>query len=182
MTTAMEMKTAELMSAPRQRKRTVRAVAGLAAVIGVAAAASPVLAQYRQDLHNDMARCSAGSGPAVMVTVDGIKASEGKLRVQSYRATAADWLAKGKWLGRIEVPARAGTMTFCLPVPAAGTYGIAVRHDLNGNGKTDLTSDGGGMSNNPSINIFNLGKPSYTKVGVPVGEGVKSIRIQMKYM
>jgi uncharacterized protein (DUF2141 family) len=80
------------------------------------------------------------------------------------------------------VPARAGSMTFCVPMPASGVYGIAVRHDVNGNGETDITTDGGGMSNNPSINIFNLGKPSYTKVGVPVSDGVKSIRILMKYM
>jgi uncharacterized protein (DUF2141 family) len=73
-------------------------------------------------------------------------------------------------------------MTFCLPFSQAGEYAIAVRHDLNGNGKTDLTSDGGGMSNNPSINIFNLGKPSYKKTKFAIGNEVKSIRITMKYM
>lgn len=73
-------------------------------------------------------------------------------------------------------------MRFCMPVPAAGTYGIAVRHDANGNGDTDLTKDGGAMSNNPSINVFNLGKPSYRKTAFPVGSGVKAIRIQMHYM
>lgn len=163
--------------------------AGSAVAAGVAIAAamglampSAAIAQYRDDIHNDLGRCAAGSGPAMMVTVDGIKASEGKVRVQTYHATAGEWLQKGKWLARIEVPAKAGTMTFCLPVPGPGTYGVAVRHDLNGNGHTDITSDGGAMSNNPSINIFNLGKPSYTKVGVPVANGVKSIRVQMKYM
>src|SRR5690349_22211051 len=55
---------------------------------------------------------------------------------------------------------RAGTMTFCVPVPSSGSYGIAVRHDLDGDGETDLSSDGGGMSNNPSINIFNLDRKS----------------------
>lgn len=162
-------------------KARIFAPLGMAAGLGLALA-SPAAAQYRSEIRNDMGRCSAGAGPALMVTVDGIKGSQGKLRVQSYRGTSAEWLAKGKWLSRIEVPAKAGTMTFCLPVPSPGTYGIAVRHDLNGNGKTDLMSDGGGMSNNPSINVLNLGKPSYTKVGVPVGGGVKSIRIQMKYM
>ena len=29
------------------------------------------------------------------------------------------------------------------------------------------------MSNNPSINIFNLGKPSYKKTGFDVGNGVE---------
>jgi uncharacterized protein (DUF2141 family) len=146
------------------------------------AVATPATAQYRQKIGNDMSKCTAGSGPAVMVTVDGIESSEGKVRVQSYRGTKTDWLEKGKWINRVEAPARAGTMTFCLPVPASGTYGIAVRHDKNGNGKTDITSDGGAMSNNPSINIFNLGKPSYKKTAFEVGNGVKSIRIQMRYM
>ena len=151
----------------------------LAAVLAVPVSAA---APYRNEIGNDMARCQAGRGPAVMVTVDGVKSSSGKLRVQAYRATSAEWLVKGKWLSRIEVPAKAGTMTFCMPVPASGSYGIAVRHDVNGNGETDIRTDGGAMSNNPSINIFNLGKPSYSKVGVPVEGGVKSIRIQMKYM
>ena len=38
------------------------------------------------------------------------------------------------------------------------------------------------MSNNPIINIFNLGKPSYRKVGVPVTQGVVPIVINMRYM
>ena len=143
-------------------------------------AAVPLHAQYRQTIGNNMAACRGG-GPAVLVTVDGVKASKGRIRVQSYRATAADWLKKGRWINRIEAPARAGTMAFCMPVPASGSYGVAVRHDLDGDGETDLSSDGGGMSNNPSINIFNLGKPSYTKTAFAV-DGVKSIRIHLRYM
>jgi uncharacterized protein (DUF2141 family) len=145
-------------------------------------ASAPALAQYRNEIRNDMGKCNAGDGPAVLVTVEGVKASTGTVRIQSYRANASDWLSKGKWLNRIEVPAHAGRMSFCLPVPGPGTYGVAVRHDVNGNGGTDIRTDGGGMSNNPSINIFNLGKPSYTRVGVAVAGGVKPIRIQMKYM
>jgi uncharacterized protein (DUF2141 family) len=145
-------------------------------------AAVPVHAQYRQKIANDMGQCRPGNGPAVLVTVDGIKSSSGMIRIQSYRATSADWLQKGRWINRIETGARAGTMTFCLPMPSAGSYAIAVRHDKDGDGESDLTSDGGAMSNNPSINIFNLGKPSYTKTAFPVGEGVKSIRVAMRYM
>ena len=143
-------------------------------------AAVPLHAQYRQTIGNNMATCR-GNGPALLVTVDGVKASKGRIRVQSYRANAADWLKKGRWINRIDSAARAGTMTFCVPVPSSGSYGIAVRHDLDGDGETDLSSDGGGMSNNPSINIFNLGKSSYTKTAISV-DGVKSIRIKMRYM
>ena len=135
-----------------------------------------------QTVSNNMSQCRSGNGPAVLVNVSGIKESSGKLRVQSYRGTKEEWLKSGAWLHRIEVPAKAGSMTFCMPINNAGTYGIAIRHDVNGNGKTDISSDGGGMSNNPSINIFNLGKPSYKKTAFSVGNGVKSINITMKYM
>ena len=73
-------------------------------------------------------------------------------------------------------------MTVCMPAPGPGTYGIAIRHDINGNGSTDLTKDGGGMSNNPSINIFNLGKPSVDKAAFSVGQEVKTIGIRMRYL
>ena len=63
----------------------------------------------------------------------------------------------------------------------AASYAVAVRHDVNGNGDTDLTEDGGGMSNDPSINIFNLGKPSYKKTRFSVGGSPKAITINMKY-
>lgn len=150
------------------------------ALAGLAIAA-PVQAQYRENITNDASRCSANSGPAVWVTISGIKESKGKVRVQSYRGTKADWLEKGRWIYRIEAPAKAGTMRFCMPLPAPGAYGIAARHDINGNGKTDIFGDGGAMSNNPSVNIFNLGKPSYKKVLFNVGSGVENISIQMRY-
>ncbi|OCC23919.1 hypothetical protein MB02_08860 [Croceicoccus estronivorus] len=162
-------------------RRLVTASA-MALTIGSMASAMPLAAQYRQKIANNPQECAPGAGPAIKVTVNGIRSSSGTVRVQSYRATNAEWLEKGRWIHRIEVPARAGTMTFCMPLPASGSYGIAVRHDINDNGKTDITRDGGGMSNNPSINIFNLGKPSYKKVGVTVTQGVTPITIDMKYM
>ncbi|MEL7517350.1 MAG: DUF2141 domain-containing protein, partial [Pseudomonadota bacterium] len=83
-------------------------------------------ASYRNVISNDMRQCAPGAGPAVRVTVRGIKSATGKIRVQAYRGTKADWLEKGKWINRIEVPARRGTMTFCMPVPGPGAYAIAV--------------------------------------------------------
>lgn len=156
---------------------------GVAALaMGGMALAAPAYAQYRQTTANDMSRCGASGGPAVKVTVRGIENGSGRMRVQSYYGTSADWLKSGRWLNRIESGAKAGSMNFCVPVPQAGTYAIAVRHDVNGNGKTDLSSDGGGMSGNPSINVFNLGRPSFTKTRFNVGDGVTAITINMKYM
>ena len=159
-----------------------RPAAGFGVAVLGALAAGPVQAEYRQVIANEPARCEAGDGPAVRVAVHGIRAGGGTIRVQAYHGTAADWLQKGRWLARIQMPARAGSMSFCVPLPAPGSFAVAVRHDLNGNGKTDLTADGGGMSNNPSINIFNLGRPSWRSTAFPVGREVKAIAITMKYM
>lgn len=136
---------------------------------------------YRNTIANDMRQCAPGAGPAVRVTVRGIKSATGKIRLQSYRATKEDWLAKGKWIHRIEMPARKGTMTFCMPVPGPGEYALAARHDANSNGETDITQDGGAMSNNPSINIFNLGKPGVDKTRFTIGDGVERMSITMLY-
>lgn len=167
----------------KQALKTGAAIIGLGIGVGGLLASTPLAAQqYGQRTANDLSKCSSAAASAVKVTVRGIETSSGNIRVQSYRGIKSDWLKKGKWLHRIETPAKAGTMTFCMPISAPGTYGIAVRHDKNGNGKTDITKDGGGMSGNPSINIFNLGKPSYKKTRFSVGEGVTSITINMRYM
>ncbi|MBU2340617.1 MAG: DUF2141 domain-containing protein [Alphaproteobacteria bacterium] len=161
--------------------RTFIALGGTLA-LALGAMGTAAQAQNRQTIAHNPAQCAAGAGPSVLVTINGVSQSRGTMRIQSYRATDRDWLGKGRWINRIELPARAGTMRVCMPLPASGHYGIAVRHDLNDNGKTDLSTDGGAMSNNPSINIFNLGKPSYKKVGFDVGNGVERIAITMRYM
>lgn len=166
---------------PNMTVRSI-AIAGSAVALGALALSAPALAQtrYGQEIPHDPARCQAGK-PGVWVSITGIKESRGTLRIQSYRATERDWLEKGRWLTRMEAPATAGTMRFCMPIAEPGSYGIAVRHDLNGNGKTDIFGDGGAMSNNPSINLFNLGKPNYKKVAFNVGNSVESISIRMRY-
>ena len=160
-------------------RRVMPVLAVTAAAAGTLAVAVPALA-YQQVVRNDPARCR-GAGLAVRVNVAGIESSTGNIRVQIYHGTREDWLTSGKWLYRIEVPARAGAMTFCLPVPAAGSYAVAVRHDVNGNDKTDITTDGGAMSNNPSINILNLGRPSINRTRFDVS-GVTTINVNMRYM
>ena len=155
-------------------------LAGLAP--GLAGAAQAQASKpYRNTITNDMRQCAPGAGAAVRVTVRGIRSATGTIRLQSYHATKDDWLAKGKWINRIEAPAQKGTMTFCMPVPGPGEYAIAARHDANGNSKTDISQDGGAMSNNPSINLFNLGKPGVDKTRFSVGNGVERMTITMLY-
>lgn len=149
--------------------------------LGGLAVAEPASAQYRQEIRNNPAPCN-GAGPAIRVNVTGVRTATGVVRVQLYRGTEEDWLESGRWIYRMEAPARSGNMSFCMPVPRAGTYGVAVRHDVNGNGRTDISSDGGAMSNNPSLNIFNLGKPSYRRTRFDVGNEVVTLNLNMRYM
>ena len=108
----------------------IACAAGAATMLALSAATpgSPAVAQassktdYRNEISNNMRACAPGGGPAVRVTVSGIKSSSGRIRAQIYNATSADWLERGRWLNRIELPARRGQMTLCMPVPrsAAG--------------------------------------------------------------
>ena len=155
-------------------------IRGLAAA-ALALAAPAAAQQYQQELRHSTAPCE-GDGPAVAIQLTGVSSSSGRIRVQLYRGVAEDWLESGRWLTRVEVPARAGTMNLCMPVPAPGNYAIAIRHDVNGNGRTDITSDGGGMSGNPSINIFNLGKPGIDRTRFSITRTVLPMTIRMRYM
>ena len=160
-------------------RKTVLGMIGVAALaIGLGA---PAHAQYRNEIRHSIVPCQ-GAGPAVWVNITEVSASQGTIRVQLYPGTRDDWLERGRWLNRIEVPARAGSMQVCMPVPSSGDYAIAIRHDVNGNGRTDIRSDGGGMSNNPSINIFNLGRPSINRTRFSIGNEVLPMSIRMRYL
>lgn len=159
-------------------KRILRFAAAAAIAVGLSA---PAGAQFRNEITHSVAPCQ-GNGPAVWIQVSGIESSSGTMRIQLYPGTSADWLTTGRWINRIEVPARAGSMQVCMPVPRPGNYAIAIRHDKNNNGRTDITSDGGGMSNNPSINVFNLGKPSVDKTRFSIGREVLPMSIRMRYL
>ena len=95
---------------------------GKAVVASVVAAvlAAPAVAQYRNKIDNEPAACR-GSGPAVKVQLDGITPAKGIVRAQLYRGTEADWLKKGRWLNRIEVPAHGREVAVCMPVPGPGS-------------------------------------------------------------
>lgn len=155
------------------------------AILSVAVAsfalAAPVSAQGAI-LGPDARACSAGSSePAVLVKVNGLKARTGKVRVQLYGSDPAKFLASGGRLKRIDLPVtRSGPMQVCVALPKAGNYAVAVRHDVNGNGKKGDWNDGGGFSRNPRISLLDL-KPSYNEVAVPVGNGVKSVDVTLLY-
>ena len=149
-----------------------------AAALALASAAVPVLpaeAAYGPDT----AACGAGSRrPAVLVNVTGFKARSGRVRVQIYNSD--NFLVKGQRVTRVDLPVVAGTMPICVPLPAPGTYAVAVRHDVNGDNQKRDWSDGGGFSRNPKFSLFHL-KPSFSEVAIPVGNAPRAVSVILNY-
>lgn len=146
-----------------------------AAALAALASAGPAEAAYGPDV----SACAAGSRrPAVLVNVSGFKARQGRVRVQIYNSQ--NFLVKGQRVARVDVPVVAPNMPVCVPLPAAGTYAVAVRHDVNGNNKSGDWSDGGGFSRNPRISFMHL-KPSFGEVAVPVGNGPRAVSVVLNY-
>lgn len=168
---------------PRLSRLARTGAAGLA-LAGLVAAPFAAQAAYGRAGSNDLGACEVGKGPAVHITLTGLKSSSGNLFVRAYPATKADWLVSKRYVMRVDAKPRAGSMTVCVPLPAAGDYAIAVQHDVNGNRQTDL-SDGAGMSNNPGIKKV-LGlvprPPTVDKTRFSAGSGVTRMTISMQYM
>ena len=152
------------------------ALAGAAMAGAAFAFVPPASAQ----LGSDAAACRSRNGHAVLVTVDGFRQRTGNVRVAIYGNDPRRFLARGQTLRKINVPVtRAGPMRICVALPAAGRYAVAVRHDVNGNGRSDW-SDGGGFSRNPRVSLTNL-RPSYNNVAINVGRGVTPVGVVLQY-
>lgn len=117
--------------------------------------------------------------PYLRITVSGLRSDQGNLRLTLYGDDPEEWLAKGMKTLRFDLPVQAGAMTLCMPLPKANSnYAMGVLHDENGNGKTDIISDGYGFSNGPKVV---LGAPSYKKVVFAAGAGATDISISINY-
>jgi len=129
----------------------------------------------------DAQACQNGNGtPAFLVRVYGFKRPTGVVRVQIYGDQPEDFLAPGKYLKRIDLPVAEGKeMHVCVALPQAGDYVVAVRHDMNGDGKSGW-NDGGGFSRNPNISLFHL-RPNYKDVVLSARSGVQPVDVVLNY-
>ena len=146
--------------------------------LGALVLAMPAKADPRESRADDPT-CARGGSPAVLVHVSGLKNGTGEVRVQAYGPGAGKYLKKGAWAGRVDVPlAGRRSLDVCLPLPAAGTYSVAVRHDSNANKKSDW-NDGAGFSRNPRLSL--IGRPSFGATAIPVASGPARIRVMISY-
>lgn len=156
---------------------------GVAGLIALGWLAAPALATPAGGgvLGPDAAACRSGvDASAVLVRVKGFKARTGTLRVQVYGSNPDDFLAKGRKLRRIDLPVTMqGPMAVCVALPAPGDYAVAVRHDIDGSGKSGW-NDGGGFSRNPRLSLTSL-KPKYRDVSITVGRGPRPVEVVLNY-
>ncbi|QKS01609.1 DUF2141 domain-containing protein [Sphingomonas sp. CL5.1] len=156
-----------------------------AAVLAAILVYAPPTAAETPILGPDAARCVAGGGPAILVSITGLKNRLGTLRVRTFGGDTSTWFDKVKWQTKVEIPTpRTEPIRVCMPVAAPGNYAIDVRHDANANDQTDR-SDGGGASGNPRVTIWDFifgRKPSPKQTAVHVGQGVTEISVTMMYL
>lgn len=95
---------------------------------------------------------------SIQISVLGVRDSHGTITVDVHDDDPAKFLKSGGKLARLRVPAVQGETRFCITVPKAGIYALAIYHDRNANTKLDknfigLPSEPFGLSNNPPLRL-----------------------------
>ncbi len=162
----------------------VRPLVGLGLIASLTAA---IAVPPREQRGRAGADCRASeSGPAMRITVTGLRDTRGSLRLELYPANDAEFLASDRELiaaGRpfrrvVASPPASGSASLCIRAPAAGTYALTVLHDRDRDGRFGYISDGVGFSNNPRLG---RAKPPAAAVAIAIPSGVGSTRIVMNY-
>ncbi len=73
----------------------------------------------------------------LLVTVNGVKAGQGNLRIAVFDEAHRDEFPDGEYLSGVEVPATEEQMTIDISNVESCDYAIAIIQDLNENGKLD---------------------------------------------
>jgi uncharacterized protein (DUF2141 family) len=146
--------------------------------------ATPATAEM---LGSDAAACTARSGPAIQVSVTGLKDRKGSLKLELYPANEADFLkddrdliAAGKTFRRVRAPTPAsGPVTMCIRVPHPGQYALLFTHDRDGKNKFNFWADGAGF---PSNERLGRSRPKVDEAVINVGRSVAVINIRAQYL
>ena len=162
----------------------VRKVLMAAAITG--AALLPVTASAAQILGSDAAACTSG-GPAIRVTVDGLKDRTGELKLELFPANDADFLKddrdlikEGKFFRRVRLPTPAsGPIVLCIRVPTPGPYALLFTHNRDGKNKFNLWQDGAGFPPNARPG---RSRPKLAMARIVVPQGVVSTEIRAQYL
>ena len=133
-------------------------------------------------------RCRANEpGPALLITVTGLKDRGGTIKAELYPANDTDFLADdnvlvnaGKTFRRVVIDTpKSGPVQLCIRAPNAGAYGLSLLHDRDGNRKFGLSIDGIGFGANPES--LGPSKPRIAIGRVVAGSGVTPVTVRMMY-
>ncbi|WP_278392977.1 DUF2141 domain-containing protein [Sphingobium yanoikuyae] len=136
------------------------------------------------------ARASPGascSGSAVDVSVEDLKDRSGRLFIELYPATEADFLkdkdklvAEGKTFRRDVAPIPAqGPVQLCMTAPGPGRYALIIIHDRDGRDKFSIGKDGLGL---PIARSLGSARPRVSQATVTFASVPLSLRIRMQYL
>ena len=157
----------------------------LAAAVPLMLAAGPI--RSSPDLGKAEGRCRAGEpGPALLLTIAGLKDRKGLLKLEVYPSNDTDFLADdnalvaaGKTFRRVEIPVPAGSaVEMCVRLPGPGAYSVTVLHDRDSNRKFGWMIDGIGFTGNPHLG---WSKPKAAKTRINAGAGLTRATVVMNY-
>jgi len=119
----------------------------------------------------------------LLIDVQGVRSNHGYVVANLYGPDRRRFLEDNGWLAVWRDPARPGTETMCLYLPAPGTYALVMYHDANGNGVLDqgpfgIPLEGFGFSNN--VRPF-LMAPSLKSASFFAGAGDTRLQIRLHY-
>jgi len=119
----------------------------------------------------------------IHVIVQQVRSNHGNVAALLYGDNPDDFLARGKRLAKIRVPAKKGSVAICLPAPHPGIYAVGIYHDENDNKKFDkswigLPVEGFGVSNNPDIFLL---PPSHAESSFKIQGTDTTVKINIQY-
>lgn len=133
--------------------------------------------------------CAGQQGVPIQVSLTGLKDRKGRLKLDLYPASEADFLRPGAQLLRegkvyrrvFAVPPAAGPVTLCIAAPSAGRYAVVFTHDRDGKGDDSFSiwSDGAGYV---GAQKMGRGKPKLAPSIVEVGPGGANVTIRVQYL
>ena len=138
-------------------------------------------------LGTEAARCRPHeAGPAILVTVEGLKDRVGRLRAEIYPAVEGDFLADdnvlvaaGKTFRRAQIAVPpSGPAQLCLRVPGEGAYALSVVHNRSGGHGFSLLHDGIGFAGNPHLGHT---KPHAADARIVAHAGITATTVVMNY-
>ncbi|MGB8603278.1 MAG: DUF2141 domain-containing protein, partial [Rhizomicrobium sp.] len=131
----------------------------MAASLAACLATGVTSAAYAANTANDDALipgdCPAGASEArLQLAIDQVHSTKGNVTVVVYGDKPSDFLAKGKKLVKVRMPAKPGITRACLILPKPGTYAVAAFHDEDNDhhltrNMLGLPVEGYAFSNNP---------------------------------